>query len=435
MSNFDQCHLDKSVNSAVEQLERANKNTIVNVLDGIHQQLKGATIEENKAFAEAVNQKLAADNALPSVTLAYAGAEHEGLWGHNKRLKENDLLGIAENDHAQQLFLEEKLVRNLADPGEMQRLQHEKKEHKFLWFGNKQGVDQKRLEKDAQVTDRDISAREVRDNFGDPASFEQLRRAVSPDKSFITKADIDRAVAAPWNSTSTSQVDLTHLTDEQRDALKFVQANFKHISHDIHTGCDCDGRDEYTRGIDFQSLDKFLNKSGASIQDMRADDRRNDVYQAGVDSRTAACLASQPHDVQPPPPPPLTAEQLAAQKRAQDAEIAKEQAVVVGKYTHKIVAGDTLGSITRDELVANGKASPTGAEIIEEEQRLVSINPFLATPLTPQETALKAPHRQSRIDFIYPPDRVLFIPPADLKLRLDQIEQKVRKGDNNNNGQ
>jgi hypothetical protein len=136
--------------------------------------------------------------------------------------------------------------------------------------------------------------------------------------------------------------------------------------------------------------------------------------------------------VQPPPPPPLTAEQLAAQKRAQDAEIAKEQAVVVGKYTHKIVAGDTLGSITRDELVANGKASPTGAEIIEEEQRLVSINPFLATPLTPQETALKAPHRQSRIDFIYPPDRVLFIPPADLKLRLDQIEQKVRKGDNNN---
>ena len=435
MSNFDQCNLDKSVNSAVDALEHANKNTIVNVLDGIHQQLNGATIDENKAFAEAVNQKLAADNALPAVTLAYAGAEHEGMWGHNKRLKENDLLGIAENDHAQQLFLEEKLVRNLADPSEMQRLQHEKKEHKFLWFGNKQGVDEKRLEKDAQISDRDVTSREVRDNFGDPASFEQLRRAVSPDKPFMTKADIDRAVEAPWNSTSTSQVDLTNLTPDQIDSLKFIQANFKHMSHDIHTGCDCDGRDEYTRGIDFQSFDKFLNKSGASIQDMRADDRRNDVYQSGVDGRAVACEASQAHDVQPPLPPPLTAEQLAKQKQAQDAEIQKEQAVVVGKYTHTIVAGETLGSITRNELAANGKPNPTSPEVVQEEQRLVGINPFLSKPLTPQETALKAPHRQSRIDFIYPPDRVYFIPPADLQLRLDEIEKKVRKGDNSNNGQ
>jgi hypothetical protein len=254
--------------TAAKSLEGADSAHIQVIMEQINNHLKNDPNAQN--FMKDVNGQIGSDGKRAQVesVVGQLPAVHD-IFSSNGRIKDADLLGKIDLLNGANRFVQAQVAQDMLD--DRHSIEKAKHEHKFLFFGNHQGIDDTRLGKFAGQEDEHNKSEKVLTAVGPGTdAFNSLATRPSADgrEKYFTKDDLDQAIV---NSTG-----------DQHDALVHVREKFRDMSKTIVTGKDYYDNDITTQGITDKSLSKYLQKHGATAETMAAEAQSRDAFQQGL---------------------------------------------------------------------------------------------------------------------------------------------------------
>ncbi len=325
------------VNAAAQSLEHADGAHIQVIMDQINGHLKNNPGAQG--FMQDVNGQIGADGKRAQVesVVGQLPAVHD-IFSSQEHIKDPDLLGKIDLLNGANRFVQARVAQDLLE--DRGSIEDAKREHQFLFFGKKDGIDDKRLGKFADNEDEHNKSELVLTAVGPGTpTFNALATRPSEDgkERYFTKDDLDQAIASSTD-------------DQQRAALTHVREKFKAMSQTVVIGHDSNDDPITARGITDKSITKYLTKQGATAEIMDSEAQSREAFQQGLAAKAAKI------DAAPPAPDAVvtnaqleTSRQstLAAERseRDQERDIATQ---VRQRGEHKAVDGDTWIKLVQD---------------------------------------------------------------------------------------